>query len=69
MSNFVINSLSKLQAEKDLLDSLVNVEKAVSIMNKTKAAKDIPMEHYSQLNCDIQVLNKTVRYYYIIILV
>jgi len=57
MSNFVINTLDKLQAKVDMVESLGQIEITSKIIEDSKNKDDIIGQQYKKLNCDIKPID------------
>lgn len=62
MSNFVIDSASKLKEKLEMVESLSEIEIATKILERTKdlSEHNILNDHYKRLNCDIKGIERNV---------
>ena len=63
MSNFVIDTLDKVQSKIDMLQSLTDIEIATKIIDKTKKSKekdDLIGQYYKNLKCKMSPLDNNV---------
>ena len=63
MSNFVIDTLDKVNAKIDMLQSLAEIEIATKIIDDSKKSKtkdDLIGQYYKNLKCKMSPLDKKV---------
>lgn len=66
MSNFIIDTVTKLKEKLEMVESLSEIEIATKLIEKTKCSKEnnILNDHYTSLNCNIKGIDKNVNIFY-----